>query len=449
MSSASVNDPTVRTGPTSLLGVARRLVGGVIVAPVGTEPERGRTSAVVTAILATALAITIALSVARATRFGVDSWSITEWLINYQGGFVRRGLGGAVLSWLSSATAVAPNILAIGASVVAYLALLGWFLRATRGLLPVAVVLSSVLAGGFVFGEYLIRKDALLVLLFVAATTIFRRSWPGGLGTVLINLLVCIGVLLHEAAFFMAFPALVATACARDMSAGRSFLAAASSAAVRFAPVLITFLIVFRFSGDDAIARAINASLQDVWRGVDPTGCCFAEPAAAIDSLRWTAAHGVSLTLEELTTFSLGLWVPLAWLGTIAVFWWVLATSARAAPTGAPVPAHPAADLTAVMALQLCAIFPLFVVGVDFGRWITLWTCSSVALWTTGLARGLPLFGPLGRAIVRSGSAVLAWRPAPLLFLLVGLPGCCWTVARWLAATPVGATLKAAIKVAF
>ena len=37
-----------------------------------------------------------------------DSWTIGEWLINYQGGFVRRGLSGETIYFLSNSLKISP-----------------------------------------------------------------------------------------------------------------------------------------------------------------------------------------------------------------------------------------------------------------------------------------------------------------------------------------------------
>jgi len=49
-----------------------------------------------------------------------DSWTIGEWLINYQGGFVRRGLIGEIIFFLSSLINISPIYLISGLSVIDY-----------------------------------------------------------------------------------------------------------------------------------------------------------------------------------------------------------------------------------------------------------------------------------------------------------------------------------------
>ena len=49
-----------------------------------------------------------------------DSFTVSEWLINYAGGFVRRGLGGATILWLATTTNESPRVVVFGILVACY-----------------------------------------------------------------------------------------------------------------------------------------------------------------------------------------------------------------------------------------------------------------------------------------------------------------------------------------
>jgi hypothetical protein len=49
-----------------------------------------------------------------------DSFAVSEWLINYAGGFVRRGLGGATILWLASALNESPRVVLFAILLVCY-----------------------------------------------------------------------------------------------------------------------------------------------------------------------------------------------------------------------------------------------------------------------------------------------------------------------------------------
>ena len=67
-----------------------------------------------------------AIQIHAALRWGHESWQLSEWLINYAGGFVRRGLLGSLVWWISHWTGLPANLLAIGIAVVGFVWLLRW-----------------------------------------------------------------------------------------------------------------------------------------------------------------------------------------------------------------------------------------------------------------------------------------------------------------------------------
>ena len=71
----------------------------------------------------------IVRQVAAAASWGHGSFEMTEWLINYSGGFVRRGLPGTLIGTLSEATGLRANLIVIITSLACYLTLAAWLLR--------------------------------------------------------------------------------------------------------------------------------------------------------------------------------------------------------------------------------------------------------------------------------------------------------------------------------
>ena len=61
------------------------------------------------AVLAAALALVIASSYRDSFSGLRDACCVSEWLINYKGGFVRRGLGGTAILWLASLSGLSPR----------------------------------------------------------------------------------------------------------------------------------------------------------------------------------------------------------------------------------------------------------------------------------------------------------------------------------------------------
>lgn len=117
------------------------------------------------------------VGVARATAalslpVGANTWQVSEWLINYQGGFVRRGLTGDILFFCSQIMSIPPQILAVFISLVAYVFVLHTTLRSPI-LQNNVLVFSPLALGSAVYSEYLIRKDFLIA----ASVVILARMY--------------------------------------------------------------------------------------------------------------------------------------------------------------------------------------------------------------------------------------------------------------------------------
>ena len=102
---------------------------------------------------------------------------MTEWLINFSGGFVRRGLPGEVIHWLATRSGVQANHLVILLSLAAYLAVLRFFFVRARGHFPLYLLLSPVLLGSAAYQDFIVRKDALGILLLIACLVVYEYKW--------------------------------------------------------------------------------------------------------------------------------------------------------------------------------------------------------------------------------------------------------------------------------
>ena len=60
---------------------------------------------------------------------GNVAFTPTTWLVNYAGGFVRRGLQGQVLLWLHNVFGVEPQFVVVVTSITLYVCLLAFFIR--------------------------------------------------------------------------------------------------------------------------------------------------------------------------------------------------------------------------------------------------------------------------------------------------------------------------------
>ena len=196
------------------------------------------------------------------SRFGMS-----EFLINLEGGPVRRGLLGQLIYRYCAATGKWPGWSVTYLCLGVYLAVAFTLIRRT-----VArrwnwwLLLSPLLLG---YTDDIVRKDFMLMLLFLGSLWLTTKRLQG-LNALAIGLLAALGILLHEAYIFWGVPFCVMAVTAREGSSGRKFLSLGCS----LLPPLILFAACCLMKGDADTARAIADSWTDLLGEeiVSPTG---------------------------------------------------------------------------------------------------------------------------------------------------------------------------------
>ncbi len=153
--------------------------------------------------------LTLRLCASATNIYTKDSWNITEWLINYRGGFVRRGLPGEIILWLYNHCGLSPCPVIIFLSLSAYIAGLALYFIYSfhkKGhslfLLPFVFFLGNPLINNF-----LIRKDLWLIMLFIG--TVYFSVKRDKFSIILANLFFVLALLMHESNWlFFCFPVL-------------------------------------------------------------------------------------------------------------------------------------------------------------------------------------------------------------------------------------------------
>ena len=371
-----------------------------------------------------------------------ESNNVTEWLIDYQGGFVRRGLSGEVLYHLSRWTGASPYYPLLALCVGLYAWLAAYFYRALRGRTALMLLLPYVFfLGEPIINDFWVRKDVLMVLLFIAILKLTVRYDKPAL--VLANGLLIVGLLIHEPVGFYCFPILILLLFHRDRRDGRSDLSAAAAAIGKVLPSLAAFLLVLYNKGSVGIA----AKIWDSWRPITfpMQDSSAVEPPGSIDALSWSLWKGLAFTRNTLTNFQGGIYAPLAWVVILCTIYFVLTNHLKQDASGeANSGKAPARGVRAIFFFQLVAILPLFVLGWDYSRWVFLWVSSSFAVYLIVPPQTVAEMFP-ARLVLASerfadfldrvfGSAPPVVR---LLPFLIGVPGASWSVETYVVTTPV------------
>lgn len=381
---------------------------------------------------------TIALS------WGHDSWQITEWLINYQGGFVRRGLPGELIFRLSSHIGIGANVIAVILSLVIFFIIFILLFIKVRNYFSIAFLLSPVVLGSAAYQNFIVRKDGLGVLCFILCLLVSKKIGSTKLKFITLNLISSFAIVSHESFIFFGIPAILIVNTEVHKFRFTGYLRELFSTSLKLFPTFLIFFITAYAHGTKETAILINQSLLDLWFQIEPNNpCnCFLRPGGSIDALQWSTSQGLSLSRSLVHAYSHGIWVPLAWIITIAICFFITINFYREIPASLGVESNSLdrkLRLITSLLFQLLVIFPLFILGWDFGRWIFIWITSSIAFFAfnnESLPTPLELLSTKIRGALTLGFPYYKLNYWPLLF--IGIPECCWSVYKLIQSMPLG-----------
>lgn len=133
----------------------------------------------------------------------LNLFGFSEFLISFEGGFVRRGLLGQILFFLSKNLEINPFYTIIFICVIAYLIVVLFFWRKFKQKNYCWwILLSSVFLG---FTAAFIRKDYLLYCIFIYTIIILKQK-KTRLNYIFVIFLTLIGLFIHEAYVFWGIP---------------------------------------------------------------------------------------------------------------------------------------------------------------------------------------------------------------------------------------------------
>jgi hypothetical protein len=310
-------------------------------------------------------------------KLGGCPWRTGDWLINYQGGFVRRGLLGEA-AWHLSQRLDASLLALISFVQVALhflVGMLAWrLLRLAGGGSIATVLLLSPAFMGFPFydpqGGF--RKDLVMLVAFAATLLAWRRLSPDVILPLAVGTGMVYGVatLAHEATFFFT-PFVVYLVWIAHKVGGLTSRQASGMALAVMLPPASAFVASVLAHGNAAQVQLVRESL--LVAGVQPVVLCEGAAIAALADGPPAVSAVAAYALDTGGLFA----YPLMALLAATPFLWV-----RVEPT---------LRWPAFCFVGSVALAPLFVFALDWGRWIYLFVAHATllvyALAASGLAR--------------------------------------------------------------
>lgn len=314
------------------------------------------------------------------------SWHISDWLINYEGGFVRRGLCGEILYGLYQVHPypVRDMILILGFIGFFFfmVLLIGLFRR--EGWSPMLLIAPYLIQiPTFLgIGLFWLRKDHWLLLLaygiFYSYTRYIRHR--DILSLVAMQFLSVVVLLIHEAAFFFTFPLLIVHYFLVTYRKIRFVGKSLGTAVLFFLPAVLTMGAVCLFKGNQAVAEAI-------WTSWKPCMTAYPLPGdinnigLSVNALTWNTlstfkfhmtVNWMGYFLKSIPSFPFtllnlaGVYYLVSRLNTVDLGWNRLKK-------------FDSSRMGLFLLLQGIFMIPLFtVLSCDFGRTIPYWVFSSL-----------------------------------------------------------------------
>lgn len=135
---------------------------------------------------------------------------LTDFLFNYAGGFIRRGLTGEIIFFITDCTGIRPIIVCYAIAIIAYLIVAVFTIRMFKkhGYSINVLIMGFMLGGVFLTSMNDMRRDYIEMAIFIAMVVSFKRLSTFG-WVVLGNIFAIFAILLHEATFFFMVPVCV------------------------------------------------------------------------------------------------------------------------------------------------------------------------------------------------------------------------------------------------
>ncbi len=376
-------------------------------------------------------------------RFYDNSWTVGEWLISYAGGFVRRGLPGEIIHLISSKYLLSPILLVWLSSLFAIVSLAALLFFLCKELFDKSFLLSQLVILAPISEDYLVRKDAFIVLLYGLSLLFLKNFYQkkfNKIATLLsVNFVSIIAIFSHESYGIWGLPSLLLIFYLIERSNKITFKKSIITGLLSLTPSFLSFLLCWVYKGNIDQSLSIHQSWQYL-SNILPSEGSLSElkPIGAIAAIGYESSRVYSNSL--LSQFNLLIfWHPGMWLLTIFFVMRLFIGKKK--------------DLNQrgkrfIICFQLLAFLPMFLF-VDIGRWIFMWITSSVLLFSF-LSQTFGIRKLLLHSSRLKGSNILpkiipefsSFKNYNRMLLFIGLPHCCWSVGRYLVSNPIGFSIK-------
>ena len=315
------------------------------------------------------------------STYGYESWHISEFLINYQGGFVRRGLTGEILFFfvknfnLDVEWTIKIFCLACAIAVCAFFVKSFLNKGYTLYLLPLCFFL-----GNGVFNHDWIRKDYLFFCFLIPILWLCNKDRLSfGIRIPVINILSVLIIFSHEVFAFFSLPLLFLLFFDRFKSKGIARSALLSLLCL--SPGIFAFSLCVVFHGNQETAQGIWGSWMSL---LNRETSSASDMGGAVTAIGWSSVFAVLKHIGN-NFFSLDQRISglLVWTVTFPAVYYIATNALRVFKKREDdFTRRHKTVLSSVLVFQLLCLSPVFMVlSCDYIRVFFYWTASSFTLF--------------------------------------------------------------------
>lgn len=327
-------------------------------------------------------------------QFQFEHWGYADWLINFEGGFVRRGILGQVIlcmyRWFNIDIGQTLHIVSLLTTLALIALVIAIFIRKKWSALILPTV---IMLGTFAINNISsFRRDQLMLLILFLIFYFYRKCITGNnkvINYLLFSITAIFVILVHEASFFCFVPFIFIHQCEK------LHFKNAQKSALFLLPVIAAMGVCCIFKGDTTTADAIWESYKPYF--IETYGNCL-PMGEAVNALTWGTMFAVKhhLTMNYLIFPRI-----FGWFFTFIATFYLCANVNRVTLFSYERKEANSISLTSILLVQFVSLLPMFtVLSCDLGRITIYWTITSFFIYALfGDTMEIPLLTGLSKRI--------------------------------------------------
>ena len=306
-----------------------------------------------------------------------EDWGLSEFLINYQNGFVRRGLTGEILFFFTRNYNINLKLTIVIVCIISIILVCAFFVKAflKRGYSLYILPLCFFLGGNII--ENPIRKDFLFICFFISILWIYsKNNLSKSIKIITLNILAVFIILSHEVFAFIALPILFLLFFNQNKEKG--FLQSISLSFSFLFPSVLAFLSTIYFHGNSETAQIIwDSWLPFINQETSKIG-------ASLNALGWSSLDAFKfhfkLNFLKIDNYILSIWV---WIITFPIIYYIATNALFVFRKNETIFTNKdKSNLSSILVFQLIFLLPLLIIlSCDYIRIVFYWITSSFVIF--------------------------------------------------------------------